>query len=445
MNNISEKKSCEMDIFVQARISRLMIFFGNHQYHHSYNTVASMIYNTFCITSEFIFSVPIFKCVSLKDKIWFKFESHRWRRSSEHALKNEIETTFITDLESLVLHYTCGYYDNIESKIKNVNNLISRLKTNDFMLELLYNCQFMFYDSEFEQRLDDDDELLCFENGIYDFRNMIFRHGLPTDYVSLSVGYKYKEYEKYDEKFVEINNYLKLIHPDDDVRNYLLKNIAGYLVNNRRKDKTIIALSGNSYNRKATISIMRFVLGDYFGNILFDNLCSNKHDSYPELVDKQGKRLLVTNIDQDNQKCYQRLKALTDNVYISKRYDIVSTYMPQFRLFVTTNISPQIDDIEFKNTIRLIECGSTSENALERPIDRELIKRFIKWRGRLMWMLITEFYPKYIENTDAIPHLEAPTKILEMNKQDDKNAIIIQAISKLRDDMNNLQQMMKSL
>jgi hypothetical protein len=47
-------------------------------------------------------------------------------------------------------------------------------------------CREYFYDNKFCEKLDDQNHLLGFENGIYDLNKSIFRGGLPSDYISLS-------------------------------------------------------------------------------------------------------------------------------------------------------------------------------------------------------------------------------------------------------------------
>ena len=49
-------------------------------------------------------------------------------------------------------------------------------------------CKEFFYDKTFIEKLNDQKNLIGFENGVYDLNTSTFRGGLPSDYVSLTTG-----------------------------------------------------------------------------------------------------------------------------------------------------------------------------------------------------------------------------------------------------------------
>ena len=56
-------------------------------------------------------------------------------------------------------------------------------------------------DPDFSSRLDTNPNLICFLNGVYDFKNKCFRVGLPEDYISKCIG------TYYDSSTIPINNF----------------------------------------------------------------------------------------------------------------------------------------------------------------------------------------------------------------------------------------------
>ena len=70
-------------------------------------------------------------------------------------------------------------------------------------------CADIFYDKDFEEKLDSNPDLLGFENGVYDFKMMIFRDGRPEDYISMSTNIDYIDDDDQDiETINEVNDFL---------------------------------------------------------------------------------------------------------------------------------------------------------------------------------------------------------------------------------------------
>ena len=67
----------------------------------------------------------------------------------------------------------------------------------------------MFYEPRFEDKLDANPKLLGFENGVYDLDNDEFREGRPEDYVSLSAGINYIEYDVDNPYIEEIDDFMR--------------------------------------------------------------------------------------------------------------------------------------------------------------------------------------------------------------------------------------------
>ena len=55
--------------------------------------------------------------------------------------------------------------------------------------------------ADFTKKLDSDNNLIGFNNGVYDLFNFEFRSGKPEDYITMTVSYDYQENhtEKYND------------------------------------------------------------------------------------------------------------------------------------------------------------------------------------------------------------------------------------------------------
>ena len=56
----------------------------------------------------------------------------------------------------------------------------------------------IFFDKDFIKNMDSNPYLLCFTNGVFDFKLKEFRQGYPQDYITKTTGIPYIKYD-YDE------------------------------------------------------------------------------------------------------------------------------------------------------------------------------------------------------------------------------------------------------
>jgi phage/plasmid-associated DNA primase len=56
----------------------------------------------------------------------------------------------------------------------------------------------LFYEKDFESKLDQNNYLIGFTNGVYDLANKKFRKGCPDDMIGKTLGYPYKEFDRND-------------------------------------------------------------------------------------------------------------------------------------------------------------------------------------------------------------------------------------------------------
>ena len=96
-----------------------------------------------------------------------------------------------------------------------------KLKDNSFKSAVLQQVVYLFYnhDPKFYERLDANEMLLGFENGVYDFTTLSFREGIPNDYLTFTTGYDYIENTEHEQEILEM---LSQILPDKDILHYTI-------------------------------------------------------------------------------------------------------------------------------------------------------------------------------------------------------------------------------
>ncbi len=127
--------------------------------------------------------------------MWYAFYSHRW-----HHIDNLVQ--YITD----TYMYSLSAFE-------------------------LVNFGILCEDKQFYKHLDQNGNLLGFDNGIYDLKNVCFRDGHPDDYVSLSVGYDYQVFDCDNSIYQSLNTF----YQDNDVHQYFIHTLVSCLSSNKHQ------------------------------------------------------------------------------------------------------------------------------------------------------------------------------------------------------------------
>jgi len=102
-----------------------------------------------------------------EEHIWYIYDQsqHRWIHTSSEKIR------------SIVF----GSHMRYHMRLHKINET-----------ETIKECAEYVCDYDFFNKLDENEHLIGFDNGVYDLITNIFREGRPEDYISLSTGYSYK-------------------------------------------------------------------------------------------------------------------------------------------------------------------------------------------------------------------------------------------------------------
>lgn len=194
-----------------------------------------------------------FVCCSIKpSQRWYEFREHRWHEcDGGHSLRKHLSTDVYKEIcavaEQLVRRMGNLYEDDVNQseerkrlndQHKKLCDLALKLKTTKFKDDVMKECAELFYIERFESKLDANVDLLGFENGVYDLKKMEFREGRPDDYVSFSTNINYVPYAGDDHPVIrDITKYWESVHPNKDVRDYVLKSISSCLSGRIREER----------------------------------------------------------------------------------------------------------------------------------------------------------------------------------------------------------------
>ena len=178
--------------------------------------------------------------------IWYVYmdHRHRWCRTKEgtklrEILSNDVFSKFV----ERALYWTqegarsIDQREHFEERSKKMLKISNQLKSSGYKDSVMKECKCMFTDELFDQLLDSQPHLLCFENGVYDLKMHEFRDGLPDDYVSFCTKRYYIPYNPCSEEAQDIRMYFTQVFTNDSVRRYMMDLLASMVDGSMRQEK----------------------------------------------------------------------------------------------------------------------------------------------------------------------------------------------------------------
>jgi P4 family phage/plasmid primase-like protien len=361
-----------------------------------------------------------FICASVKFDRWFIFVQNRWvedecgttlrkhisnelrnlyRSKSEEAAKDLCNKT-ITD-DKLKIH------EERSTKIMEIVVKLSRTSDKDHILK---EARELFYDREikFLDLLDSNPYLLCFNNGVWDFKEKVFRAGRAEDYISKCTNIPYRKINPTtDAKVVaEINDFMEKLFPIEQIRKYMWEHLASVLIGVNLTQTFHMYIGGGENGKSVLTDLMSQILGDYKSDAplsLITQARMKQGQASPDVVALKGVRYAVmqepSKGDRINDGALKELTSGTEPIRGRNLFSAPITFVPQFKLIVCTNelIEVKTRDHATWRRFRLVDFMSLftdkpAEGDTEKPfqfkIDRKLKEKFVEWREVFMSMLI---------------------------------------------------------
>ena len=372
-----------------------------------------------------------FICSDCDKNIWYYFNGIRWKLENKsynlrHKTINEVFNMIENYRRQLVKE---GASEEI---IKNYHHILQKLGSG-----IKLNClELEFYNSNFYKIIDQDKDLLGFDNGIYDLKMMQFRSSTSSDYISLSTNYEFHEINESDPSYVELMVLICKILPEASVRHFTLKSLASCLDGHTRDENFYIWSGKNSIggSGKSTLTdLLLKSLGDY-GSIAPITLITKPRESANSansaLYNTRNKRAII--FQEPSSKDYIQsdiIKSLTGGDLISCR-ELNSSqieFKPHFKMFVCTNRLPNITETDGGTMRRLKITEFTSKfvdnpkNEFEYKIDRELKNKLDDYK--LTFMNIMIYYYGIYKREGLTP----PERVVQVTKKYENNNNVIKA------------------
>jgi P4 family phage/plasmid primase-like protien len=293
-------------------------------------------------------------CGSITNKKWYVFNRHRWEKDEGQRLRLAISRDLF-QLYSEKQHQcladahlyepTSEEHEKIQRKVKKIAEICIRLKKTNDKNNIMREAMEIFFDKDFIKNMDANPYLLCFTNGVFDFKSKEFRQGYPQDYITKTTGIPYIKYnyEEHKDTADEIMTFMEQLFPQKNLCRYMWDHLASCLIGIKKEHAFNIYRGSGSNGKSILTDLMSQCLGEYKGTVPI-TLVTDKRGSIggtsSEVIQLKGVRYAVMQEPSKDAVINEGImKELTGGDPIQARalYSDSEIFIPQFSLVVCTN------------------------------------------------------------------------------------------------------------
>lgn len=362
-----------------------------------------------------------FVCVSIKSNDWYEYKNHRWHKVDSGTTLRRAISEQLRDLYNQKSGGSMGGIidsgvetkENLEDLNKRrsmrVLSIATRLSDSNGKDRIMKEAKELFYDDTFLNKMDTNPYLLCFKNGVIDFKEKIFRKGHPEDNISMCTNIDYVPLDsKAHQKIMdEINDFMNKLFPEKELCEYMWDHLASTLIGTSTNQTFNMYIGIGQNGKSVLVNLMEMVLGDYKGDVPL-TLVTEKRGKVggltPEIVELKGIRYAVMQEPSKGDKINEGImKALTsgkDRLQGRAPYmPQTITFLPQFKLVVTCNVFMEIKSndhgtwrriraVPFKSLFTKNPAAGDKEKPFQFLLDEYIDEKFDSWKEVFAAMLV---------------------------------------------------------
>jgi len=369
-----------------------------------------------------------FVCSDVKNLQFYFFNGIRWIEDNNKIKLYKIITEELVDDYHNIKN--CFYDEKI---IKTINKIIDKLKGKiSYFNNIVEHIALLIFNIEFLNKIDENTDLIGFDDCVYDLVEKKARRGKHDDYISKSVGFNFPiQYTQYKK---DIDRFFSQVFPNEDVKKYVLQQHAQALSGRKGKD-TIHTNTGIGGNGKSIlIELLKSTFGQYYCNIpikmlIAQNNNNNHNTPEPFFAKLKGVRLAGASEPPDGAKINDSFLKLVgsqeEQDYRVLFSNIINKLTLQLKLHIFCNDKLKIkgEDGGIGRRMKVINYVSRfDENFNEKnnifKIDYSLADKVKLWKNDYIKMLIELYDVNYVYS--------CPKEIEEASKQyiEDNNDVL---------------------
>ncbi len=291
-----------------------------------------------------------FVCCDIKNKTLYSFEGHHWVKDEGNTLRKLVSDELLpifnkkgrealkvyvalqngggdggdgggggggggddneVDLDDIDLTTTgkkakdeSDEISKIKKRMKKIAEVCNKLDSTSTKNNSFVESLELFYDRKFTPLLNTKKWLMCFNNGVVDIKNKLFRPGQPSDYISLTTRIDYQPMSyyavdckvEYEEKIASIRTFFSQLFPIASLERYMMDHLASVLIGEKIEQVFNIYVGSGSNGKSLLVELMKACMGDY-KELAPINMITDKRtttgSATPELMKLKGARYAV--------------------------------------------------------------------------------------------------------------------------------------------------------
>jgi P4 family phage/plasmid primase-like protien len=352
-----------------------------------------------------------------EDDCWYKFSSHKWNIvGRQNDLLSDESENKLSEIYNILIGVAEKH--GVEKvRIAKLLKIKDSFGDADAKRKIMIVIKERFSvrnnpKKDFVKSLNSNRFLLVFSNGVYDLKSYTFRDGMPSDCMSMSVGYDY--IEKHSDNFNGLQQFLSDIQPEKEERDFLLTYLSHALYGNMLEWFTIFTGSGGRNGKSKFIELIGKVFGDFYSSTksqLFTRPQPDANSPDPGLLELGNKKIVISSEPEKNTKLNSGfIKFITGRDTVKLRMchgNEMIVFSPKFITIFVCNDIPETDDFDaaFSKRVKCVnfpvEFCDNPEGEYQKKIDETINEKFDSWKGDFMLVLI-EYYKKYFETRTIV-------------------------------------------
>jgi len=381
-----------------------------------------------------------FVCTSVKSNTWYEFKKHRWVEIDSGTTLRKLISTELREIYNKKAVGSLNRIMNLENNVPTVivdtdenNNMTEKeenKKTKDnrttYILEIcarlsrtgdkkniMTEAKELFYDGTFMNKLDTNPYLLCFKNGVVDFKEKCFRDGRPEDFISMSTNINYKPLDLINDKEIidSCTDFLHKLFPEEELYNYMYDHLASTLIGTSSNQTFNMYIGKGRNGKSALVGLMVKVLGEYqcvVASTMITEGRAKVGSVSPEVLQLKGKRYGVIQEPSPGEKInvgvMKQLTSGNDAIQARGLYKSeATTFIPQMKLVLCSNYMMKVESNDYGTwrRIRVVPYKSKfdenpvtddPENPYQYKLDPKIDENFDNWKEIFAAMLVQRVF-----------------------------------------------------
>jgi P4 family phage/plasmid primase-like protien len=385
--------------------------------------------------------------VDSKKVEWYEFTGNCWKKLPQGI---ELRNKMTTEVAEIIIEARRTIREKLQNANTDQNFIDSRMKkmlkieqslyTSGFKDSVMKDCIGLFYEEDFANKLNSNEYLIGFNNGVVDLHAVRikdngdkeyyvnFRKAEPTDFVTFMAGryvtkncdpIDYVEYNPTDPEqapiHAEIDDFMAKVFPKPELRKYMWRKLASCLegANKEQTYETWIGVGGNGKSK--LVDLMSMALGDYASSLQSTAMTRKRPDAgaaNPDIMAIRNKRFIYMAEPDDREPLNtSRMKQFTgeDDVEARGLFEDQTKFKITGKIFMLCNAFPAINTMD-RGTWRRVRAVPFEAKFVDPlvedvhpaahiyPRDNQLDAKMKRWRTLFMSRLV------HIYKTEYLPH-----------------------------------------